>query len=85
MMAQLRLLPFMIGKMIEEDDDHWQRFLLLWDIGSLVNSFEVTQRDTVHLAWLVKMYLSSFKQLYPDVSIIPKMHYLVHLPQQIML
>ena len=71
--------------MIEEDDDHWQRFLLLWDIGSLVNSFEVTQRDTVHLAWLVKMYLSSFKQFYPDVSIIPKMHYLVHLPQQIML
>ena len=80
MMTLLRLLPFMIGKMIEEDDDHWQRFLLLWDIGSLVNSFEVTQRDTVHLAWLVKMYLSSFKQLYPDVSIIPKMHYLVHLP-----
>ena len=85
MMTLLRFLPFMIGKMIEEDDDHWQRFLLLWDIGSLVNSFEVTQRDTVHLAWLVKMYLSSFKQLYPDVSIIPKMHYLVHLPQQIML
>ena len=55
MMTLLRLLPFMIGKMIEEDDDHWQCFLLLWDIGSLVNSFEVTQRDTVHLAWLVKM------------------------------
>lgn len=46
---------------------------------------EVTQNDSLHLAWLVQTYLESFKDLYGGSSITPKMHHLVHLPEQILL
>ena len=82
MMTLSRLLPFMIGNYIEPDDNHWQCFLNLWDICSLVSAFEVTEDDAVTLAWLTELYLESLKSLY-DVSLTPKLHYLVHLPQQI--
>ena len=85
MMTLIRLLPFMVGDLIEEEDEHWDCFLLLWDICSLVCAYEVTQNDSLHLAWLVQTYLESFKDLYGGSSITPKMHHLVHLPEQILL
>ena len=85
MMTWIRLLPFMLGDFIEEEDEHWECFLLFWDICSLVCAFEVTHDDSLHLAWLVQTYLESFKDLYGSSSITPKMHHLVHLPEQILL
>lgn len=82
MMTLVRLLPFIIGKYVETDNDHWECFLALWDICSIASAFEVTEDDATHLAWLVEVYLESFTSLYGE-SITPKMHYLVHLPQQI--
>ena len=85
MMTLICLLPFMIGDLMEEEDEHWDCFLLLWDICSLVCAYEVTQNDPFHLAWLVQTYLESFKDLYGGSSITPKMHHLVHHPEQILL
>ena len=64
-------------------DNHWECFLQLWDICSMVWAFEVTTGDAAHLAWLVEAYLEEFFTLY-DVPMIPRLHYLVHLPQQIL-
>ena len=83
MMTLVRLLPLMIGKFIEQDDDHWECFLKLWDICSIACAFEVVKEEAVHLIWLTEMYLEAFKSLY-STSVTPKMHYLVHLPQQIL-
>ena len=68
----------------DEDDLHWECFLLLWNISSVTSAFEVTSDDITYLAWIVEVYLESFKQLY-DVAFIPKLHYLVHLPEQMKL
>ena len=84
MMTLMRLLPFMIGEFVDKDDSHWQCFLLLWDICCVTTAFEVTAADATHLAWMVEVYLEEFRSLY-DASVIPKLHYLVHLPQQIVL
>ena len=73
----------MIGEFVGKEDSHWLCFLLLWDICSVASAFEVTEADAVHLAWLVEVYLEAFTSLY-GTSVTPKMHYLVHLPQQIM-
>lgn len=83
-MTLIRLLPFMIGSFIDDDDEHWQCFLLLWDICSLTTAFTVSKSDAKYLAWLVEMYLKTFKEQY-DVTITPKLHYLVHLPQQMLM
>jgi len=47
----------MIGDLIEEEDEHWDCFLLLWDICSFVCAYKVTHDDSLHLACLVQTYL----------------------------
>ena len=82
MMTLIRLFPFLIGQCIEHDD-HWDGYLLLLAIADMVCAFEVLPDDPAKLAWLVQMYLKSFISLYsPEYSIVSKMHYMVHLPQQ---
>lgn len=85
MMTLVRLLPFLVGKFID-DNDHWDCYLLLLSICDMVCSFEVHPEDPTKLAWLVQTYLEGFSSLYcPDYSITPKMHYLLHLPKQMLL
>ena len=78
MMTLIRLLPFMIGNYVERNDKHWECFLQLCDICSMV--CEVTTSDATHL---VEAYLEEFFILY-NVLMTLKLHYLVHLPQQIL-
>lgn len=73
----------MVGHLIDEDDTHWQCFLILCDITDIATAFEVSKEDTVRLAWLVEVYLEEFYKMYQKMT--PKMHYLVHLPQLILL
>ena len=84
MMTLVRHLPLFIGDLVDHDDDHWECFLLLWDICSVVCSFELTTDDATHLGWLIETYLEAFTSLY-GASVTPKMHYLVHLPKQILM
>jgi len=74
----------MIGNFVETDDNHWQSFLQLWDICSIVLVFEVTDGDAIHLAWLVEAYLEELSLFY-DKTMTPKLHYLLHLPKQMSL
>ena len=85
MMTLVKLLPLMIGDWVNEDDEHWAVFLLLWEICGMVLSFEVTKESISNMEWLVELYLESFIQLYGRGSITPKMHHLVHLPEQMIL
>ena len=85
MMTLMLLLPFMIGDYVPYDNKHWECFLLLWDICRMVCAYQATSDDALHLAWLVQTYLECFVYLYGHSSITPKMHHLVHLPEQIML
>ena len=84
MMTLVRLLPFMIGHLIDTEDEHWECFLMLWDISSITSAFTISTSDAKYLAWLVETYLQTFKDNY-DVPITPKLHYLVHLPQQMLM
>ena len=77
MMTLIHLLPFIMESYVETDD-HWECFLALWDICSIASAFEVTEDDVTHLTWLVEIYLEFIWRVNNS-----KMHYLVHLPQQI--
>ena len=82
MMTLVQLLPFIVEPLVETSDQHWECFLLLWDICSISSSLEVKQSDTIKLAWIVETYLEAFCHLYPSASILPKMHYFSHFPEQ---
>jgi hypothetical protein len=86
MMTLIRLFPFLIGDYVEDDDDHWECFRLLWAICDMSCSFQVAADDPTKLAWLVQAYLEAFTTLYsPEYKVTPKMHYLIHLPKQMKL
>ena len=76
-----RLLPLMIGRHIPEQDEHWCHFLQLLDIIEYTLSPTVHAYVPAYLAFLIKDNLETYKELYPEASFIPKMHYLVHIPQ----
>lgn len=79
-----RLLPLMVGDHVPKDDVHWICFIDLLRILCLTTAVEITDDCIDVLTLLIENYLYQFNALYPN-SITPKMHYLLHLPNQIKL
>lgn len=82
MMTLVRLLPFILGHYVEEAEEHWDLFLLLWDICAVITVYTVTSGLSTKLAWMVERYLEGIVDLYGSKAITPKMHHLVHLQEQ---
>ena len=79
----LRLLPFMLCDLVEDDDEHYLLLKQLIEIVNIVFSPIISLETTNLLKLLIAEHLSKFKQLFPHVNITPKQHYLVHLPMMI--
>ena len=76
-----RLLPLMVGVRVPDGDSHWLCFMELLMIAVLSTAVEVTDDTAYGLTVIIESYLFHFNKLYPD-SMTPKMHYLLHLPEQ---
>ena len=76
-----RILPAMVGHFVPEDDEYRQNFLLLMQITDYLLSPWITQDDAAFLQCQIAEHHQQFVQLYPSRSIIPKMHYIVHMPR----
>ena len=61
----------------------WISFKILLEIMGIAFYSEITQASDLYLKSAVKEYLTNFKRTY-NVNIIPKQHYLVHLPSQML-
>ena len=71
-----RYLPLLIGRNIPENDPHWQHYLELLDIVFA----QVVRPDTpAYVQVTIENHVMEFKILYPDASIIPKIHFLIHI------
>ena len=77
-----RMLPLIIGDLIPQDDVYWDHYLRLLHIEELLFSPKTTTRLAAYLSVLVREYLESFQDLY-ERRAIPKQHYMVHYPTQI--
>ena len=79
----LRLLPFILSSLIDEDDHYYELLKELIAIVQIIFS-PVVSLDTVNLLKvLIAKHLSQFKDKFPHVNIIPKQHYMVHIPTMI--
>lgn len=76
-------LPLMIGDLIPENDKKWECFLLLLDILQICTAKVLNSAHAGILEALVDRHHTLFSQCYPHLTITPKMHYLVHFPQQL--
>ena len=59
-------------------------FLDLLEIVDILMAPEFTEDDVANLATLISDRHQQFKLLYPNVSITPEMHYIVHMPRLIL-
>ena len=76
-------LPFMLFDFDLYLDEHWTNFVHLLQIVLLYTSSEVSSETIYELQHLISSYISMFLKLYPNSSFSPKMHYLIHFPDQI--
>ena len=75
-----RFLPLLIGHLVPEGNSFWDNFLMLLTIMDYVFAPVTTADKADYIAMLVEDFLTDFKDLYPERRLIPKMHYMIHLP-----
>lgn len=79
----VKYLPLLLGDTIPEDDQNWYSFLLLIKICKIALSPIYTPDTVPYLRVLVEEKLLLYRKLYPEMTLKPKMHYLLHYPSQI--
>lgn len=77
-----RILPIVIGDLVPEDDK-WQNFLTMMRIVDLLFCSKTTADHVGYLSRLISEHHHNFVQLY-TASVIPKMHFMVHMPRLIL-
>lgn len=75
-------LPLMIGDKIDEEDEVWNCFLILLDIVKICTAKIVSPCLIDYLETLIEQHHVMFKQLYPHLTVTPKLHYMVHFAEQ---
>ncbi len=75
-----RFLPLLIGHLVPEGDCFWDNILMLLTIMDYVFAPVTTADKADYVAMLVEDFLVDFRELYPERRLIPKMHYMIHLP-----
>ncbi|XP_034087444.1 uncharacterized protein LOC117556249 isoform X1 [Gymnodraco acuticeps] len=79
----IRLLPFVIGHILPEDEPAWQLILDLKDIVELVVAPVHTDETIAYLEAKIYDHRQRYLELFPHVKLLPKHHFLEHYPQMI--
>ncbi len=74
------VVPLIIGDCVPETDEYWGNFLILLRIMDYVFAPVSSRSIAAYLATLIEDYLTTFTELYPNCPVIPKQHYMVHIP-----
>ncbi|KAL2093349.1 hypothetical protein ACEWY4_010661 [Coilia grayii] len=76
----LRLLPFMVGRKVPEDDLVWQVIMTLKEVVELVMAPVHTDYTIGCLESKIGEHRHRFLEVFPEEKIIPKHHFLEHYP-----
>ncbi|XP_040071113.1 uncharacterized protein LOC120843732 [Ixodes scapularis] len=78
-----RLFPHIFGDLIQENDEHWEIYLLYRQIIDIVFANKIPRDCIFYLAVLISDFLTLFVEQYPEKHMKPKLHYLLHYPEYI--
>ncbi|KAG7456398.1 hypothetical protein JOB18_008800 [Solea senegalensis] len=82
MLILLKIMPFLLSNI--ENNVYVQFVLDLVEIVQLLFAPVLSVHTVLRLKKMILQHLKKFKQLFPENNIIPKQHYMVHLPGQIL-
>lgn len=80
-----RFFSFLVGDAVPEGNAAYDVYLRLRSVVDIVCSPQLTVETVPFLQAQIADFYESFCELFPDVSCIPKMHYLVHYPRLILM
>ena len=78
-----RVLPYMIGEYVPPTGEHWQNYLQLLEIVDILFSPSITENDIGYLSVLITEHHQTFASLYSNTQLLPKHHYMIHMPRLI--
>lgn len=81
MLLLTRLLPLAVGDLVPCDDELWQCFLLMVEAVNYLFSPSINEDHAAYLQALISDHHSNFRQAYPNESVLPKMHNMLHMPR----
>ena len=76
----LRLLPLIIGEVVPENDSAWSVILELKDIVEILVSSSFTEESLSYLEAKIFEHRKLLIEVFPDVKLKPKHHFLEHYP-----
>lgn len=79
-----RLLPYMVGEHVPSTDENWQDYLQLLEVVDLLFAPTITEDEVGYLSILISEHHHKFVSLHSSSMIIPKHHYMVHMPRLIL-
>ena len=77
------ILPMILAKYLDKNSTPWQCLSSLLEIMGMAFSEKISTESVMYLKTAIKEHLSLFKNEY-GARLIPKQHYLVHLPSQVL-
>ena len=75
------ILPLIIGDYIPEDDEYWKLFTQMMDIVDVLFSPNTSDDYMAYVSTLINDHHHDFCRLYDGHSMIPKMHFMIHMPR----
>ena len=87
MLTLCYILPLIVGPMIPEQHDilpFWRNWLRLLCVVLLSTSTYCKPQTAALMCIIIADYLQNFELLYPRASFLPKMHFMIHLPDQML-
>lgn len=79
----LRLLPFVIGSKVPEDDGAWNVLMDLKDMVELIICPVFTDESIQYLQMKIQDHRRMLQEVFPDFTLRPKHHYTEHYPDLI--
>lgn len=80
MLILLKIIPFLFNDM---DNEYVTFILKLIQIVQIVLAPVISLQTVLQLRHMIEQHLHQFKELFPEANVIPKQHYMLHLPSQI--
>lgn len=80
----MRILPLLIGDVVPTDDPNWKCFTLLLKIADIILCPWSSTDLCAELKVLITEHHQSFVSVYTEAAVIPKFHFLLHYPDQIL-
>ena len=82
MWCLLQMLPLMLCEWIAEDDPHW---LFLLQIKDISFAHRLSVGHVLHLQQIIQDHIFEFNEMFPNIRLKPKHHFLLHYAVQIKL